>query len=92
MSHSEAESVTMIFKEGDIEIKFFDEIPPAIKILIHNNFIFNNYSIDEDGNVYCYNGVKYSRLEVDIHHCVWMTDISNNLHHITVDSLKEAFL
>ena len=76
-----------------VEFIYLDELPPnAIEILNHNDFIFRDYYIDEDANVYYFNGVRYKRLRQDKQGRIKLIDITNNRHNFSLNGLIKAFL
>ena len=76
-----------------IQAIYIDELPvDSIQILNHNDFSFNDYYIDRDGNVYRFNGIKYYQLTVYPNNRVHMRDINNKPHQFSMNDLIKAFL
>ena len=77
----------------NVEAIYVDELPEnSIQILNHNDYIFNDYYIDDEANIYRFNGARYYKLTVYSHNRVHMRDITNKLHTFSVNGLIKAFL
>ena len=75
------------------EAIYVDELPNgSIQILNHNGFIFNDYYIDREANVYRFNGARYFKLYINSHNAVSMRDITNKQHEFSMNGLIKAFL
>ena len=76
-----------------VEFIYLDELPEnSIEILNHNDFIFRDYYIDDEANIYHFNGARYKKLRPDKQNRITIRDITNNRHHFSINSLIRAFL